>query len=316
MRARSEYAKGRKFPGSLRELPPKPAIAPPCRLRSGKPACLRPEPMMVRRVCARQQSANATKKFVELPACHHLEAALQSQQSLRTGQARLRAKFALEQRGRGRPPLDIDPVAVYLLARDGHSARAIAQYLLCHPGTIRRRFRALLQSAREYRMRWSWLGQDVTLELLQREGHQSSLPAPVLTFMHRTNDRRRQKRQRSDLVPAHRILFRQQARRRAGRPKLAINKEQVLELLLQGYTPQGIAPALSCSVRTLERRFPELLAGHFDPSTLNRLLFRSAIGEGNLPGLLLLARRLVRQDRRRAEREEEAEIQTRIRGEL
>ncbi len=224
---------------------------------------------------------------------------MRSRQTLETEQIRLRVKFAPVQRGRGRPPLEIDPVAVYLLARDGHSARAIAQHLVCHPGTIRRRFGPLLHAAQDYRIRWSWLGQDATLEWLQREGWPNSPLAPEFCgSIHLAN---------------HRRILKQ---RRPGRPKLPINKERVLELLLAGYAPKGIAREVGCSVRTLARRFPGLLAGQLDRGIFERLLFRLAIREGNSAALLLLGRRLYRQDRRHAEREEEAEIQKRIRGEL
>ncbi len=222
---------------------------------------------------------------------------MQPRQSLELAQARLRAKYQPRRRRRGRPELEIDPVAVYLLARDGQSARAIARYLDCDPGTIRRRFGGMLHWAWEYERRWSWLGADSTLQWLQREAWPGALYRANISHIRRGGSR--------GTGP----------RRRRGRPQVAINKERVLELWLQGYAPRGIAREVGCSVRTLQRRFPALLAGYIAPGTYNRLLFRSAIAEGNLPALLLFARRLVRQDLRRAEREEEAEIQKRIRGE-
>ncbi len=222
---------------------------------------------------------------------------MQPRESLDVAQASLRAKFQPERRRRGHPPLEIDPVAVYLLARDGHSAPAIAQQLCCHPGTIRRRFQSLLQAAREYRIRWSWFGQDFTLEWLQREEWASSPPAPQPSgSIHRSNGRRTPKQCRP------------------GRPKLAINKERVLELFLAGYAPKGIAREVNCSVRTLERRFPDLLAGRLDRRTFERLLFRMAIQDGNTAALLLLVRRLYRQDRRRAEREKKRKFRSACEG--
>ncbi len=201
---------------------------------------------------------------------------MRSRKALEIAQGGLRAKFAPQRRGRGRPPLEIDPVAVSLLAREGHSTRVIGEYLLCDPGTIRRRFGHLLHAAQDYRIRWSWVVQDATLEGLQREGWLSSPPAPqASSFIHRTYGRRTREQ------------------RHPGRPKLAINKDWVLELLLAGYAPKGIAREVGCSVRTLGRRFPDLLAGQVDRGTLERLIFRLVIEEGNSAALLLLARRLA-----------------------
>ncbi len=92
---------------------------------------------------------------------------MKSPASLALAQIRLRAKYASPRRSRGRPPLEIDPVSVYWLARDGCSTRDIAASLRCDPGTIRRRFGALLEYARLYRARWDWLDGDPMLRSLE-----------------------------------------------------------------------------------------------------------------------------------------------------
>ncbi len=109
---------------------------------------------------------------------------------------------------------------------------------------------------------------------------------------------------------------RSREQRSPGRPPLAIDEERVAELLLAGYSPRGIALELDCSARTLTRCFPHLLAEPRDlPRFLDRLLFKLAVRDHDPQALLMFARRLEKQDRRRAERDEEAEIQKRIRGE-
>ncbi len=63
--------------------------------------------------------------------------------------------------GRGCPLLEFDPAVVYSMAREGHSSRAIAEYLCCDPATIRRRFGRLLRAGWwEYRTRWARLNYD------------------------------------------------------------------------------------------------------------------------------------------------------------
>ncbi len=108
-----------------------------------------------------------------------------------------------------------------------------------------------------------------------------------------------------------------------GRPQLAINEDQVMEFLFQGYAPRGIALALDCSLSTLKRRFPMLRTGQIDWRRLVRpWLFKLAIQYKDPVALLYFARALVREEKRCAAREEEREmereeqeIQRRIRGE-
>ncbi len=106
-----------------------------------------------------------------------------------------------------------------------------------------------------------------------------------------------------------------------GRPRLHINKYEVEELLLKGYSVRGIAIALGCSVRTLERRFSPLLRMPLDPSmSSGSVLFKLAVREHDHCALLYLGEQLAEEDARnaaeyeiRAEQEEEELIQRRIR---
>ncbi len=85
---------------------------------------------------------------------------------------------------------------------------------------------------------------------------------------------------------------RQQCPRRPGRPRLRINEDQIIELLLAGYSRRGVAIHYGCSQRTLERRFAAFFRPPFDLTKLARhLLFRAAIVQKDPRALIYYAKK-------------------------